>query len=174
MQYFVNIWFKTSLNRFIASFVREWYKIILLCLIFKNSKINFIIDGHKFIFLSIIIFFKYFIIFVYTNNYEIRQNFNDDVRNNSNNESFDIIIDANNYSSIVFNCCKQRIDEIQILFFEELTAIKSNFIEMHNVSFDVFEFDCQLTFKTMSNEMFYIFFISNYHFLTRMISNIIS
>ena len=103
-------------------------------------------------------FFKCFIIFVYVNNYEIRQNFDDDVWNRSSNESFDIIIDANNYSSIVFNCCKQRIDEIQISFFEKLIAIKLNFIEMHNVSLDVFEFNCQLIFKTMSNEMFYIFF----------------
>ena len=103
-------------------------------------------------------FFKCFIISVHIDNYEIRQSFDDDVRNNSNYKLFDIIIDTNNYSSIVFNYCKQRIDEIQTSFFEELIAIKSNFIEMHNVSFDVFEFNYQLTFRTISNEMFYIFF----------------
>ena len=75
-----------------------------------------------------------------------------------NNKSFDIIIDTSNYSSIVSNCCKQRIDEIQYSFLEKLIAIKSNFIEMYNVSFDVFKFDCQLTFQTMSNEMFWISF----------------
>ena len=29
---------------------------------------------------------------------------------------------------------------------------------MYNVSLDVSEFDCQLTFRIMSNEMLYIFF----------------
>ena len=69
-------------------------------------------------------FFKYFLIFVYVKNYEICQNFDDDNWNNSSYKSFDIIIDVNIYSSIVFDYCEQRIDEIQILFFEKLLRLK--------------------------------------------------